>query len=63
LEREREFWRGVISGLIVKEVGDLVRINHAEMINRVQQMLDRAEALLAEPMQHRSGDNTPPSRR
>jgi hypothetical protein len=37
----------------------LVRTSHDEMINRVRQMLDRAEAKLAEPM-HRSDDDTPP---
>jgi hypothetical protein len=45
LEREREYWRGVLANLIVKEVGDfvkevgeLVRTSHDEMINRVQQI-------------------------
>jgi hypothetical protein len=40
----------------------LVRKSHDEMISHVRQMLDRAEAILAEPMQHRSGDDVPPSK-
>jgi hypothetical protein len=48
--------------LNTKEVGELVRVSHGEMIARVQQMLDRAEAMLGEPMQHRSADDVPPSK-
>jgi regulator of PEP synthase PpsR (kinase-PPPase family) len=75
LEREREYWRGVIieerklvSALLRKlitesiqtSMTELVHASHVKMIDRVQEMLDRIEAKLDEPM-HRSGDDAPPS--
>jgi hypothetical protein len=40
---------------------ELVHASHVKMIERVEQMLDRVEAKLGDPM-HRSGADTPPSR-
>jgi hypothetical protein len=70
LERERERWRSVLVDLLVeerkhvfapleKELAELVGTSHDKMIDRVQQMLDRVEARLDEPL-YRSGDDTPP---
>jgi hypothetical protein len=74
LEREREKWRSVLVDLLVeerkhviahvfalleKEIGELVGRSHSKMIDRVEQMLDRVEAKLSDPM-HRSDDDTPP---
>src|SRR5215469_11601407 len=76
LEREREKWRSVLVDLLVeerkhvfahvfalleKEVGELVGRSHNKMIDRVEQMLDRIEVKLSDPM-HRSDDNIPPSK-
>jgi hypothetical protein len=76
LEREREKWRSVLVDLLVaerkhviahvfalleKEVGELVGRSHNKMIDRVEQMLDRVEAKLSDPM-HRSVDDMPPSK-
>ena len=75
LEREREYWRGVIIverklvGALLRKLitesiqtsmTELVHASHVKMIDRVQEMLNRVEAKLDEPM-HRFGDDAPPS--